>query len=176
MITKLIFNEDDVCIINGCCLADQGREWLLMEKSQSKEIRVKLSDSSVWMSFLEYIEDKHGKTYGVVGIELQNALIHYLKCPEEVDIKQLVNTHEYELKKLQDLLNQKTNEHDKLRNRHDHLQERFIKGQKDLNVLERENSQLRVVVAKIEKMSFFERVLKRLPEEVKQLTTTEDLK
>ena len=66
---------------------------------------------------------------------------------------------------------------DKLRNKFDHLQERFIKGQKELNVLERENSDLRVVVAKIEKMSFFERVLNRLPSEVKQLKSgKEDLK
>ena len=67
--------------------------WLLMKKGQSKEIRVKLSDSSIWMSFLEYINDKHGKTYGVIGIELQNALIQYLKHPEEVDIEELVNKY-----------------------------------------------------------------------------------
>ena len=147
---------------------------LIMEKSQSKEIRVKLSDSLIWMSFLDYIQHKHGKTYGVIGIELQNALIQYLKLPEGVDIDELVNKHEYELERLQNLLNRKTEEHDKLRNRYDHLQERFNKSQNELNISERENSQLRVVVAKIEKLSLWERVLNRLPSEVKQLTTEKE--
>ena len=58
-------------------------------------------------------------------------------------------------------------------NNYDHLQERLNKSQRELNMLERENSDLRVVVAKIEKMSFLERVLNRLPSEMKQLTTDE---
>ena len=139
-----------------------------------KQISTRIPDSSVWDSFLEYVEDKHGKTHGVLGLELQNILVQYLKCPKE-DIKSLKMENDH-LKGLEEKYDKLQGRYDKLRNKFDHLQERFIKGQKDLNVLERENSDLRVVVAKIEKMSFFERVLNRLPSEVKQLTTKDDLK
>lgn len=67
------------------------------------------------------------------------------------------------------------NRNDKLCNNYDHLQARFNKSQNELNTLERENSDLRVIVAKIQKMSFFERILNRLPSEVKQITTKDDV-
>ena len=67
------------------------------------------------------------------------------------------------------------NSNDKLRNNYDHLQARFNKSQKELNSLERNIIDLRVIVAKIQKMSFLERVLNRLPSEVKQLTSNDNV-
>lgn len=92
------------------------------------------------------------------------------------DQKQIINVFESEItyfKGLKEELTQKINQYDKLRNRYDHIQERFIKNQRELNTLERENSKLRVVVAKVQKLSLFERLLNRLPDEVKQLEAGE---
>jgi DNA repair ATPase RecN len=137
----------------------------------------------------QYLEN-----YGKSGVlKLQNKLFKQDKTIKNqkkdiVKLKKLVEelkkantilqTETEVLHKAQDNYSQLHEEHfrlqdrcDKLRNKHDHLQERFNKSQGELNVLERENSQLRVVVAKIEKLSFFERVFNRLPSEVKQLTT-----
>jgi chromosome segregation ATPase len=212
-----------------------------------KYIKTKIPDSSVWDSFLEHIKDTYGKTYGFIGMELQNALIHYIENPQKSDINEikgkyqgkieklknkintieqrhskelqkandtisnLKKTHDNEVKKLKqkitvaEALNKQTErikernhdlekdiealkrekeyfqglqeknenlqvQHDKLRNKHDHLQERFNKSQKELIILEREVTQLRVVVAKIEKMSLWERLINRLPSEVKELS------
>lgn len=188
-----------------------------------KQIVTRIPDSSVWVSFLEYVEKKHGKTHGVIGLELQNALLKFLDGSESIDIEALIEKHHDEVLKLQNKLSRQDkvikvqrndivefngvvkslreenialvsevkvlrkaqedynglhneylklqNVNDRLRNNYDHLQARFNKSQNDLNGLEREISDLRVVVAKIQKMSFFERVLNRLPSEVKQLTT-----
>jgi chromosome segregation ATPase len=76
-----------------------------------------------------------------------------------------------ELFAYKDKANETRSKYDKLRNRFDHLQARFNKCQGDLNVLEREVSVLRVVLAKVEKLSLWERVLNRLPVEVKQLSS-----
>lgn len=140
-----------------------------------KQIATRIPDSSVWDSFLEHVEQKHGKTHGVLGLELQNILVQYLECPkEDIEALKMENDH---LKGLEGKYDQLQGRHDKLRSRYDHLQERLNKSQRELNMLERENSDLRVVVAKIEKMSFFERVLNRLPSEVKELKSgKEDLK
>ena len=58
----------------------------------------------------------------------------------------------------------------KVRNKYEHLQERFSKSQKDLNDLERGESSLKVAIAKLQKLNLLERILNRLPEEIKQLT------
>lgn len=191
-----------------------------------KQIVTRIPDSSVWVSFLEYIENKHGKTHGVIGLELQNALIRFLEEPESVDVEKIREQHQNDvlnlqnklfkqdkiikvqksdlvefkkvvkelnkentilltetkvLHKAQDAYNELHKEYlklqnrkDKLRNNYDHLQARLNKSQKELNMLERETRKLHVVIAKIEKLSFFERVLNRLPEELKQLTSGED--
>ena len=154
-----------------------------MVKESLKEIRAHIPDVMVWNSFLEHIKSVHGKTYGHIGMEVQNALKQYVenydqvgvqKYESEINALKMENDH---LKGLEGKYDQLYGDYRKLRNNYDHLQARFIKGQKELNVLERENSDLRVVVAKIEKMSFFERVLNRLPSEVKQLKSgKEDLK
>ena len=141
---------------------------------QSKQIGVHIPDSRIWDSFLEYVKSKHGKVYGVAGIELQNALIKYLENPETIDVTELVKKYEKELNDLRDKLEEKSNNYNKLRNKHDHLQERFIKSQAELNVLEREVSWLRVAVAKVQKMSLFERLMNRLPDEIKELEVGKD--
>jgi predicted RNase H-like nuclease (RuvC/YqgF family) len=148
----------------------------LKKETQSKQIGVHIPDSKVWDSFLEYIKSKHGKIYGVAGIELQNALIKYLENPETVDVAELTEKYEKELKNLRTRLKEESNSYNKLRNKHDHLQERFIKSQAELNVLEREVSWLRVAVAKVQKMSLFERLLNRLPDEIKELEEGKDEK
>ena len=156
-----------------------------MGNKEEKKIIAVIPDGKVWDYFLSHIKEVYGKTYGYIGSEVQNALKQYVENYQKDDIKDVEEKYQREiqelenkhLKEIQDTHNQLYQDYDKLRNKFDHLQERFIKGQKDLNVLERENSDLRVVVAKIEKMSFLERVLNRLPSEVKQLKSDkEDLK
>ena len=141
-----------------------------MSEKRSKQIGARIPDSQVWDSFLGYVKNKHGKVYGVAGIELQNALLNYLKNPE------ILNTKEFEKKieKLQEKLNKKKEEYNKIRNNYDHIQARFNKSQSELNILERENSQLRVAVAKVQKMSLFERLMNRLPDEIKELEVGKD--
>lgn len=138
----------------------------------------------MWDFFLDHIKSVHGKIYGLIGVEVQNALQQYItnhKQPSIQEYETRIQTLEMEneqLKNLKKSLDKKTaqydqlqNRFDKLRNKFDHLQERFNKSQKELVISERENSNLRVTVAKIEKLSFWERLLNRLPEEVKQLSS-----
>lgn len=199
-----------------------------MDKKGEKRIISTIPDGSVWDSFLEHIKSVYGKTYGYIGVEVQNALKQYVENYENPDIQEVEHKYQKDVLKLQDRMFKQNkdieaqqnsldsfrevveelekengvlqtentllhevqdkydqlhkerlnlqNRHDKLRNKHDHLQERFNKCHSELNTLERENSRLRMVVAKIEKLSFWERLLNRLPSEVKQLTTKEDLK
>lgn len=83
-----------------------------------------------------------------------------------MDIKELIKQNNYiktekailkDVKGKYDRLNPEyiglQNRYDKLRNNFDHLQVRFNKSQLDVNVLEREVSGLRVVLAKVEKLS-----------------------
>jgi ABC-type phosphate transport system auxiliary subunit len=155
--------------------------WLFMGRKEGKRIITKINDVKIWDSFLKHIKGVHGKTYGYVGMEVQNALKQYVESYDQLSIREYeieIESLKMEienLKGLEEKYKQLQNSHDKLRNRYDHLQERFIKGQKELNMLERDTRKLHVVLAKIEKLSFLERVLNRLPEEVKQLTSgTED--
>lgn len=152
-----------------------------MIEKENKQIRVRIPDPTIWEKFIKHVKSKHGKTYGVIGSELQNAITQFLKHPEIINIKELKEKHQLKLQKLEQEIAKKTDQHEqlqtqheKLRNKYDHLQERFNKSQKELNTLERENSGLRVVVAKVQKMSIIERILNRLPEEVKQLSSSED--
>ena len=166
-----------------------------MAKSKLKEIRVYVPDGKTWDSFLEHIKNVHGKVHGYIGFEVQNALIQYMEGYHEPSIAELRDKYEKELQELQrshlkEVKSLKSendhlrdlqgtydslfHNHEKLRNNYDHLQARFNKSQEELNTLERENSQLRVVVAKIEKLSFFERLFNRLPSEIKQLTTDKE--
>ena len=166
-----------------------------MDKKEEKRIRAIIPDGSIWFYFLEHIKSVHGKTYGYIGVEVQNALKQYVENYEKPDIQDMENKYQRKIQELQDKYeseintlkieienlkglkekhDQLQNNHDKLRNKYDHLQERLNKSQNELNMLERETRKLHVVIAKIEKLSFFERVLNRLPSEVKQLTTNED--
>lgn len=58
-----------------------------------KQIVTRIPDSSVWVSFLEYIENKHGKTHGVIGLELLNALLRFLDGSESVDVDEIREKH-----------------------------------------------------------------------------------
>ena len=151
-----------------------------MKKKEEKRIIAYIPNGRVWDSFLEHIKSVHGKTYGLMGVEVQNALKQYVenydqvsvqKYESEINALKMENEH---LKGSQKKYDQLYSDYRKLRNNYDHLQERFNKSQNELNISERENSQLRVVVAKIEKLSLWERVLNRLPSEVKQLTTEKE--
>jgi chemotaxis protein histidine kinase CheA len=149
-----------------------------------KKIIAIIPDSAIWDSFLNHIKGVYGKTYGHIGMEVQNALKMYVESYQKDNIKDIEEKYqrkiqELESKHLKDIQNTHKefhNDYSKLRNRYDHLQERFNKSQKDLNVLERETRKLHVVIAKIEKMSFMERILNRLPEEVKQLKSGKEKK
>ena len=154
---------------------------------------------------MEHIESVYGKTYGHIGMEVQNALKQYVENYQKDDIQDVEDRYQRKMEEMRDKCKSKIkalemennalqgvqdsydqlheeyfklqNQNNKLRNNYDHLQERLNKSQRELNMLERENSDLRVVVAKIEKMSFLERVLNRLPSEMKELTSgKEDLK
>lgn len=82
--------------------------------------------------------------------------------------KNKLDQYEYDNRKL-------TNQLDVLRNRYDHLQVRFNKCQEEQNKLEREVSYLRLLMMQIKKRNFFERVLNRLPEGLKQLEEGKEL-
>jgi bisphosphoglycerate-dependent phosphoglycerate mutase len=146
----------------------------MIERAE-KQIMTKIPDGTVWDSFLEHIQSVHGKTYGHIGMEVQNALKQYVENYDQVIIQKYeseinaLKTENEHLKGSQEKYDQLFDDYRKLRNKYDHLQERFNKSQNELNLSERENSQLRVVVAKIEKLSLWERLLNRLPSEMKQL-------
>jgi chromosome segregation ATPase len=188
-----------------------------MVKKVGKEIRAQVPDAHVWEDFLKYIKKIHGKTYGHIGNEVQNALLYYIESFQKGNMDEIKDellkwqNKSFKQEKLNEIqqkkintLNESNNEfiqqinvlkaenavfqgiknqydqlnneymglrnqHDKLRNKHDHLQERFNKSQKELNLLEKETRVLHVAVAKVQKMSLFERLLNRLPQEVKQL-------
>jgi hypothetical protein len=42
-------------------------------------VKVKITDKEIWMEFQRYVLRKYGKTYGVLGKELVEALKHYLE-------------------------------------------------------------------------------------------------
>lgn len=172
-----------------------------MVKKESKHVGIRIPDSSVWTSFINHVEQKHGKTYGVAGLELQNALKFYLDHPEGANINEMKKKHFEDLQIMEDKINeleinQKSeskqfnqklddkkkqhdklseqhdrilNQYDKLRNKLDHLQERFNKSQDEVNLLQREIGHLRVAMTKVHGMSLFDRLLNRLPEEIKEI-------
>jgi len=65
------------------------------------------------------------------------------------------------------------NDMDRLRNKHDFVQERLNKSQEEIIKLERELTNYRLIVSKIRNLSFMDRVLNKLPDEVKQLEPKE---
>lgn len=73
----------------------------------------------------------------------------------------------------QNKYNELLNNHDKLRNSKDHLQERFNKSQDEVIKLERELNSYRIAITKIQSLSFVERLLNKIPDEVKQLSGPE---
>jgi chromosome segregation ATPase len=200
-----------------------------MVEKQGKHVGARIPDPSVWEYFLSHVQEKHGKIYGVTGLELQNALKFYLKNPEGTDIHTLqskiddlerdhantvdklnqkmeeIDKLNNDAKKMQNIkielineiksikeenkrfkkyrskLDDKTgkydkllNQYDKLRNKLDHLQERFNKSQDEVNSLQRETSQLKIVMTKVQGMSLFDRLFNRLPEEIKEIETSQN--
>jgi septation ring formation regulator EzrA len=75
-----------------------------MVRKQGKHVGARIQDPKVWNSFLEHVKQKHGKVYGVTGIELQNALTFYLEHPEAADINEIKESHSKELQVLQDMI------------------------------------------------------------------------
>ena len=65
------------------------------------------------------------------------------------------------------------NDIDRLRNKYNFIQERLNKSQEEVIKLERELTSYRLVVSQIRNLSFMDRVLNKLPDEVKQLESKE---
>lgn len=84
-----------------------------------------------------------------------------------------IANYKEKLEETQDKYYTLLNDHDKLRNSKDHLQERFNKSQEEVIKLERELNSYRIAMTKVQALSFMDRLLNRLPEEIKQLPETE---
>ena len=65
------------------------------------------------------------------------------------------------------------NDMDRLRNKHDHLQERLNKSQEEIIHLERELTDYRLAISKVQNLGFMDRLLNKLPDEVKRLESKE---
>jgi hypothetical protein len=101
------------------------------DNGRNREIRVNLPTYATWDLFLDYIPTKHGKTYGMIGMELEKAITQYLEYPDAVNVYEMENIHKEEIEKLKASLNTQINQEDRLRNKYDHLQERFNKSQNE---------------------------------------------
>ena len=64
-----------------------------------KQLGIRIPDSKVYEDFISYIEGEYGKTRGIAGLELQKALVQYLKNPKPFNINELKRKHEIELEK-----------------------------------------------------------------------------
>lgn len=45
-----------------------------MSEKGDKRVIAYIPDVNIWDSFLEHIKAVHGRTYGFIGVEVQNAL------------------------------------------------------------------------------------------------------
>lgn len=68
----------------------------------SKVVRIRLPNPEVWQKFIQFIEKKHGKVWGLIGFELQNAILNYMETHDThtseeaqkiTDLKSLVYTN-----------------------------------------------------------------------------------
>jgi chromosome segregation ATPase len=84
---------------------------------------------------------------------------------ESNEFKRIINSLNHEN-------SQYKNQLDLLRNKYDHLQVRFNKCQEEQNKLERE---MRLLIMETKKKNFFDRVLNRLPENLKELKEGREL-
>ena len=116
-------------------------------------------------------------------IKLRNDTIHDLNneiTKNQEKIKELeekskeTDDLKEKMAEMQDKYDKLLNDSDKLRNTKDHLQERFNKSQEEVIKLERESNTYRIAIAKIQSLSFMDRLLNRLPDEIKQLPETEN--
>lgn len=128
--------------------------------------------------------------YIVSKDELDNFYDDNILCENTIsNLKKNINLYKAKVKELENLaieikeykekmnqIQQKydilLNKHDKLRTSKDHLQERFNKCQNEQIKLERENKAYLVAITKIQSLNFIRRLLNRIPEDIKQLTTT----
>lgn len=100
------------------------------------------------------------------------------KSKETDDLKEkmaeMQNKYDKLLKDMQEKYDKSLNDNDKLRNTKDHLQERFNKSQEEVIKLERELNSYRIAITKVQSLNFMDRLLNRLPEEIKQLPNVEN--
>lgn len=93
--------------------------------------------------------------------EHQNT-IKDLTNKHETTIKQVTNEHDNLIKDLQDKLTSKDN-------KYNHLEERNNKLQDDYNDLQKTINKVSYAIGNLNSMSLFDRILKKYPEEIKEL-------
>lgn len=97
-----------------------------------------------------------------------------VKIEEMEKLNTEIANYKEKIDEIQNKYDKLLNDNDKLRNSKDHLQERFNKSQEEVIGLERELNSYRIAITKVQSLGFMDRLMNRLPDEIKQLPTAEN--